>query len=524
MAKEVGIVFRAYDQVSKEVAKMDVSMGKFAKFGAAFMGGSYSLRYVGRALHEFFSDAITNSKEATTQLQALTNSWTESKRLIGQGIGGMMAPFYRDVNGILQGVNATIRNATELKSIFDKLKPSQQAEITSAYEQQTGEKFGYYDVKTATAGGGFSLASSLAASTRTTKQYTPPGDQIVAMNLMRDKLTSDQVNGVSQAQESARGRVVQLNEAMNSQLRVQQSLNNGNREAGQILAYQSALDEAYATDMETRNRKLQNYITSLHKLTQMRRDFAVDKYVEQLRDENEYLDKLREGRAAEAETIKTVNSFKRQGIELTREEIDEVARLTEENRQLSNHYGDNFAKGFGAGVREMQDELETAGDLGAKSARLLRDGFVEASTDALMRVKSLNDGVRELGTSMARTFIQFGLNQIVTTGMGGIGQMFKPTPRAGGGDIIPGRVYWAGEQGPEPFISDVPGRIVSNADARAALGGSPPNVVLQFANNGTAKAVSKSAPRWDGRQWIVSVFLDDLDHGGPISERLGQMA
>ena len=47
---------------------------------------------------------------------------------------------------------------------------------------------------------------------------------------------------------------------------------------------------------------------------------------------------------------------------------------------------------------------------------------------------------------------------------------------AGGGDVKPGQWYMTGEKGPEPFIPDVPGRIVSNKDMLGGGGGGDTNV------------------------------------------------
>jgi hypothetical protein len=67
----------------------------------------------------------------------------------------------------------------------------------------------------------------------------------------------------------------------------------------------------------------------------------------------------------------------------------------------------------------------------------------------------------------------------------------KPQPKAGGreamasgGNVFSGRSYWVGEQGAEPFIPAVDGRILSRQDAMSALkggggGGNVINVALQ---------------------------------------------
>jgi hypothetical protein len=41
-------------------------------------------------------------------------------------------------------------------------------------------------------------------------------------------------------------------------------------------------------------------------------------------------------------------------------------------------------------------------------------------------------------------------------------------------------------------------------------------------NNGTAKNANGGRPRWDGDRWVIGVVLDDLEHGGPLSQRMGR--
>ncbi len=140
---------------------------------------------------------------------------------------------------------------------------------------------------------------------------------------------------------------------------------------------------------------------------------------------------------------------------------------------------DVFA-GWQAGTMRMQDELQTMGELGAESARTFKEGMADATTDALLRVRTLGEGVRALGLEMARIGIHWGASQFFQMGMnafggwmgswgqGGMGPSAFPgesggsyyTPRAGGGDVARGGSYWVGERGPEPFLPQQAGTIL----------------------------------------------------------------
>src|ERR1019366_2125491 len=86
------------------------------------------------------------------------------------------------------------------------------------------------------------------------------------------------------------------------------------------------------------------------------------------------------------------------------------------------------------------------------------------------------------------------LRSIVGAGIGGIGggaPTFDPTggalggfagALAGGGDVDPGKAYWVGESGPEPFIPHSAGSVVS----RSNIGGTTVSHNYQIDARGAA--------------------------------------
>jgi hypothetical protein len=93
---------------------------------------------------------------------------------------------------------------------------------------------------------------------------------------------------------------------------------------------------------------------------------------------------------------------------------------------------DNFFGGFQAGTMQMYDELETLGQLGAKSARLMRDSWVDGTWEMITASKSLGDVVRGVGLDFAQMFYKYSMNQMMTgamnwmvggTGRGSIGAL-----------------------------------------------------------------------------------------------------
>ena len=186
-----------------------------------------------------------------------------------------------------------------------------------------------------------------------------------------------------------------------------------------------------------------------------------------------------------------------------------------------------FFKGFGAGIRQMQREVKTIGELGADVAETIRDGLADAFTDAILDAKNLGDALKELGRSLARMATEWALNQAVTRGLSSL----FPAPVAHGGGLV-GRTAFP-VRGVSPGLFAGAPRLHNGlaADEFPAIlqrgervipkgGGGAPNVSIQVVNNGQAKTAQTTRPQFDGHGWVIGVILDDLDHGGPLSERM----
>jgi lambda family phage tail tape measure protein len=91
-----------------------------------------------------------------------------------------------------------------------------------------------------------------------------------------------------------------------------------------------------------------------------------------------------------------------------------------------------------------------------------------------------------------------------------------PTGFAGGGTVQAGVPIPVGERGPEMFVPNVGGNIVSNSALGASSGGTG-NVQVSITNNGTAQTVKSATPSMSGKDIVVQIVLDDFRTGGKIS-------
>ncbi len=137
-------------------------------------------------------------------------------------------------------------------------------------------------------------------------------------------------------------------------------------------------------------------------------------------------------------------------MQLLQEEYDRYARFVKDKNLLDQWYQEqarklelerreasqDFFAGVSAGIMRMQDEMKTLGELGSESARMLRDGMADATTDALMNVQSLGAGLRAVAMDMIRMGLRQSMGALYTQMFSGVTSAFGGV--AGGGTPGPG--------------------------------------------------------------------------------------
>ncbi|WP_423212249.1 hypothetical protein [Paracoccus yeei] len=119
------------------------------------------------------------------------------------------------------------------------------------------------------------------------------------------------------------------------------------------------------------------------------------------------------------------------------------------------------------------------------------DGIANAFSNAILEGENLRDSLAQIFRQIAANILNAGIQQALTSAFSGVGggggfwggllsaafggtKAAVPTfggARANGGPVTAGQMYLTGERGPEPFVPAVNGRILSVAQAQAALRG-----------------------------------------------------
>ena len=156
----------------------------------------------------------------------------------------------------------------------------------------------------------------------------------------------------------------------------------------------------------------------------------------------------------------------------------------------------------GAPVEAMSDVASSLGDVDAASFDL-GQSLSGLFTDALTGAKNLNDGLKDLLSSMSKMF----LNQAFSQFFDRVLPSFNfGCARAMGGPVSAGSTYLVGERGPELFTPSGGGNIVPNH----RLGG---GTTVQVINNTGAPVREERSRGPDGREIIRTIIGEEIGSG-----------
>jgi len=131
------------------------------------------------------------------------------------------------------------------------------------------------------------------------------------------------------------------------------------------------------------------------------------------------------------ELIKDANGVYEMQVKLLQNEAQILPLLVEDQKLITEYLkrqtelieitlakeGQNPFKGFMAGLKEAQFNLKTLGQLGADVAETSINGISDSIWDAVEGTKSLNEGLREVGKTIADMVAKQAIKNIVTMAM-----------------------------------------------------------------------------------------------------------
>ncbi|MEN6424011.1 MAG: phage tail tape measure protein [Phycisphaerales bacterium] len=323
--------------------------------------------------------------------------------------------------------------AERLDVLYKGLSPEMQESFQKGYESTTGKPLKVYNRLT-----GVKEFEYTSATTVREREYArrllqayqrSPQVQESIRNPAAAGEGPTELSQVTPAQEKAREQVVRLNDALNEQVRIQYLLAKGNVQAAEEVRYQAAVQEAYAGDIETQNRLMEEYRATLASVAILEQrakraedqkafNAALEQSIVQMRQETALagLTAREQERAVAVQNAE--NEALRRGVQLTaaqRAELEKVVRELQRARDLADS---TFSEGWSLGIRQMQEDLLSTGQIAYELSLQMRDGIVGSINDAVFRAEDLGEALEQVGLKMLEYWMQEAMfKPLVTEGM-----------------------------------------------------------------------------------------------------------
>ena len=181
-----------------------------------------------------------------------------------------------------------------------------------------------------------------------------------------------------------------------------------------------------------------------------------------------------------------------------------IRDILAQNPELKKKEVENAVRAIAAAEKQLEQQ-QKLNNLYQSIGMSIENGIVDAIQGAIDGTKTLGDVARSVFAQIQRSLIQFGVNSLLTSIFPG-SSLF----RANGGPVSRGKNYIVGERGPEMFVPNAGGRIVSNAN----MGGST-NVVVNVDASGSNVQGDKQTGKELGAVLSVAIQAELLKQKRP---------
>lgn len=321
--------------------------------------------------------------------------------------------------------------------------------------------------------------------------YTKAADDATAV-AEREQKSLDLLNQAQQQHIEWAGRDLSALEKLGMQLEVQALLDEKHRDA--LLAAADALYKLDKAQKDEAKSKANNQ-TATDLLTEAQKYYA--EMIGQTRPEwEEFARQLDAAAAADGVLPATAEALRQLAAQI---------RQTGAEMDKPLDSGEAWEKGLSDAATDMGDWSGHVQNIATATAEGMRDAFSDLFFDAFTgKLEDLGDYLtsfldaikRSVANALAGMFTSYLLQQAFPG--------LSIPAMAAGGSAVAGRAYLVGERGPELFVPQTSGTVVPN-DRVAAVA---PQVVVQNINQtGLPVRGTTSAPRFDGKRWVIRNVL-----------------
>jgi hypothetical protein len=367
---------------------------------------------------EKFHLAQSATEDTAGAAKQLSNSWEDLKKNASKGLLPFLDDFVKGLNLIVEAGN---RASTAVSSLFsEKMPPDLRRAAEEEYRQTTGDVSAFRRRMQMTGGEAQEPPAYIGKWQSILAQYQDQWRQQQGMESAAGAaaIGGDGASAMAAGSEQARERVVELNRALDEQRLVQESVNQGQLHAAELLRFNNALAEDYNLTTVEAIKESEEYAKALAALDDLRARAAAGEYLQSLQDEAEVLKLQQQGLKDQAEVQAKVNEFRRENIKLLPEEIALIEEQIKANRRLAEGLDEGFIAGTRRAIRELNEELKTTGRITVDIIKTGMEGLAAAIADAAVEGDDLGDSLRNVGKQIAKMLMEWAVMNAMLAAMG----------------------------------------------------------------------------------------------------------
>jgi len=398
--------------------------------------------------HAGFEVAVEDARTLKGETVGLLEAWRDMIQELSRPVTKPAAGAIGTLGNVFKTLQTEIevireREDMRLDRMYKSLSPDMQESFQKAYESKFGKQLTVY--------GRVGSLVPLSWKGQEEFDYTSavdPQERSYAWQLLRSYqraaqrqregppttqgLAPEETTGLSTLtpiEEQAREQVVRLNAALNEQVKATWLAAQGHERTAQMVQFETQVRQGYAGDVEKQKRMIEEYRVTLESLAAIERraqkaeaqrqfNAELESSIASIRQEADLYGLTNKQRERQTILQNAANEAMRRGVELTAAQRQELERAVETMQRARDLADLTFGQGFALGIRNMQEELKTAGQIGYDLSSMLRDGVVGAINDAVFRAEDLGEALEQVGLQMLEYWAQEAMwKPLVTQGM-----------------------------------------------------------------------------------------------------------
>lgn len=207
------------------------------------------------------------------------------------------------------------------------------------------------------------------------------------------------------------------------------------------------------------------------------------------------------------------------------QDINRALQEYKNNQKELNEYTGTFMEGLEEGIKRYVKTIESGYQSGLQVVQNVTHAmesswasFFDYTSDRFLK---FGDLARDILHSIYLEMVKAQIVKPMVSATMTFAQGFFGGGRASGGDVYSGTAYLVGERGPELFVPNRSGTVIPNHQLNNQNVTFNPTIKVEVVNQSSQPVnVKTGSVKFNGKDYVVGIILEDFAHNGPISQNM----